>query len=225
MTDDTTTPQRGAGAQLRQEQFSVADAVGGKRGIIESALPTALFVVLFVATRSIKVAAIAAVAVCVVLVVARLVQRQNAGSALGGLVGVAVGAIWAVRSGNGSDFYLPGLVINAVTCLILTISVLARRPLVALVAGVLDPRVADWAADPDAVRTYTRATWLLAGMYALKFVVQASLYAAGAVAALGVAKLVLGLPLFALVLYLVWLMHRALLHRREARAQDATEPA
>lgn len=217
-------PQRGMAALLREEQFSAADAVGGWRGILESALPTALFVILFITTKDLMVAGIAAVAVCVVAVLVRLVQRQRVGSAIGGLLGVAIGAVWAVRSGDGTDFYLPGLAINALTAVVLVVSVLARRPLVGLVASVFDPRVADWAQDRDAVRTYTRATWMLAGMYLLKLAVQATLYATGQVAALGVAKLVMGLPLFALVLYVVWLMHRALVHRREARAA-AQDPA
>lgn len=220
-----TTPQGGAGRLLREEQFSAADAVGGWRGILESALPTALFVVLFVTTRDITVAGIAAIAACILAILMRVIQRQRVGSAVGGLLGVAVGAIWAIRSGDGTDFYLPGLAINALTAVVLLVSVLARRPLVGLVAAVFDPRVADWAQDRDAVRTYTRATWMLAGMYLLKLAVQATLYATGQVAALGIAKLVMGLPLFALVVYLVWLMHRALVHRREARTAAAEASA
>lgn len=205
---------KGMGAVLRASEFSAADAVGGWRGICESVLPTLVFVVLFVTTGDLRVPAISAVAVCAVATAARLIQRQNVGSALGGLIGVAIGAVWAMRSGSGSDFYLPGIVINAVSFAILVVSILARRPLVALIAGIFDARVADWAADRDARRTYTRATWLLAALYGTKTAAQLILWSLGAVAALGVVKLVMGLPLFALVVWVIWLMHRALLHRR-----------
>lgn len=211
---------RGLGGVLRQEEFSVRDAVGGPRGVAESVAPTLLFVVLVVVTRSVAVAAIVAVAVVVLALVVRLVQRQSPQTVLGGLIGVALGAVLALRSGDGTDFYAPGIAINVVTLVLLVVSVLARRPLIGLVVGALDPRVADWAQDPDARRVYTRATWLFAGLYAAKLAVQVPLLLSGQVAAMGVAKLAMGLPLFAVVAYLVWLMHQSLLVRRAARSQD-----
>src|SRR5699024_7389734 len=111
---DREERRSGLGAVLQEEEFSVADAIGGPRGIIESVLPTLLFVVLFVSTRSVMIAAVTATAVVAVLLIARLVQRQSIGTVLGGLVGAALGAVLAIRSGEGSDFYWPGIVTNAV---------------------------------------------------------------------------------------------------------------
>lgn len=205
----------GLGAVLQEEEFSVADAIGGPRGIIESALPTLLFVVLFVSTRSVWIAAIAATAAVLVMLIARLIQRQSPSTVLGGLVGAALGAVLAIRSGEGSDFYWPGIVTNAVALLVLLISLFLRRPLVGLMVGLLDPRVKDWAEDPDARRVYTRATLLFVLLYAAKLAVQVPLLLTGQVAALGAAKIAMGLPAFAVIAYLVWLMHRSLLARRD----------
>lgn len=191
------------------------DAVGGPRGIAESVAPTLLFVVLFLLTRSIAVAAGAAVVACAVALVARLVQRQPVGSAVGGLIGVGIGAVWAMRSGSGSDFYLPGILINAATCVVLLVSLVVRRPLVGVLAAALDPRAAGWLGSSDARHTYARATWLLVILYAVKTAMQVMLFGMGAVAALGVAKLAMGIPLFALVVWIIWTMHRALLRRLE----------
>ena len=207
--------ERGLGGVLRQEEFSVADAIGGPRGIIESALPTLLFIVLFVATGSVTVASVTAVAVVAVFLLVRIVQRQSPSTVIGGLLGVGLGAVLAIRSGDGTDFYAPGIAINAVTLLILLISLIARRPLIGLVIGVLDTRVQDWAENRDARTVYTRATLLFLALYAAKLVVQVPLLLTGHVAALGVAKLAMGLPAFAVIAYLVWLMHRALLARRD----------
>lgn len=207
----------GLGAVLSEDEFSVSDAIGGPRGILESVLPTLLFVVLFVATRSVKIAALSAVAVVLVLLVARIVQRQSPGTVLGGLLGVALGAVLAIRSGDGTDFYWPGIVINAVSLMVLVLTILLRRPLVGVLVALLDPRVQDWQEDPDARRVYTRATLLFAGLYAAKLAVQLPLLLTGQVAALGAAKLAMGLPAFAVLVYLVWLMHRALLGRRARR--------
>lgn len=207
----------GLGAVLQDEEFSVSDAIGGPRGIAESVLPTLLFVVLFVVTRSVMVAAVAAVVVVLVLLIARIVQRQSPATVLGGLLGVALGAVLAIRSGEGSDFYWPGIVTNAVSLLMLLVTLALRRPLVGIVVGLLDPRVKDWAEDPDARRVYTRATLLFVGLYAAKLAVQLPLLLTGQVAALGAAKIAMGLPAFAVIAYLVWLMHRGLLARRERR--------
>ena len=215
--DEERGRRAGLGAVLQEEEFSVSDAIGGPRGIAESVLPTLLFVVLFAATQSVMVAGIAAVAVVVVLLIARIVQRQSPATVLGGLLGVALGAILAIRSGEGSDFYWPGIVTNAITLTILLISLALRKPLVGIMVGLLDPRVKDWAEDPDSRRVYGRATLLFVGLYAAKLAVQLPLLLTGQVAALGIAKIAMGLPAFAVIVYLVWLMHRGVLARREAR--------
>lgn len=214
--EDSAARRGGLGGVLGQEQFSVGEAIGGPRGIIESVLPTLLFIVLFVITRSVQVASITAVAAVAVFFLARLIQRQSPATVLGGLIGVALGAVLAIRSGDGADFYAPGIAINAVSLVVLLVSLIARRPLIGLFIGALDPRVQDWAQDPAARRVYGRATLLFAGLYAAKLAVQVPLLLTGQVAALGVAKLAMGLPAFAVIAYLVWLMHRSLLARRDA---------
>ena len=64
-----------------------------------------------------------------------------------------------------------------------------------------------WRRDPQHAALRRRCgslTWMWAGVFALRVAVQAPLWAAGAVAALGVAKLALGLPLFALGAWATW---------------------
>lgn len=211
----------GLGGVLREDEFSVAQAVGGPRGIAESVVPTLLFVALFVVMRDVLVAAVAAGVAVALAILLRLVQRQSISSAVGGLIGVAIGGVLAVRSGQGSDFYLPGIVINAVSLTVLLVSIALRSPLIGVLVGMLDPRVASWREEADARRVYTRATWMFAGLYAAKLLVQVPLLLADQTAALGVAKIAMGLPLFAVLAYLTWLMHRALLARRESQGEAA----
>lgn len=63
-----------------------------------------------------------------------------------------------------------------------------------------------WRKDPVLMKKYTVVTWLWVAMFALRLGVQGPLYLAGTdfIAALGTARLVMGLPLFALVLWLTW---------------------
>ncbi|MFI7589237.1 DUF3159 domain-containing protein [Spongisporangium articulatum] len=66
-----------------------------------------------------------------------------------------------------------------------------------------------WRKDPALLTAYTWATWVWVGMFAVRLAVQVPLYLADQVTLLGLLNgLVLGVPLFALTLYLSWLILR-----------------
>lgn len=227
--DHAQTPARGMRA-LAGEEFSAAQAVGGVRGLVEAVLPGLVFVVAFVITNDLMVPLIASVVAALVLVVARLVQRTPVTQALGGLLGIAVGVVWAWTSGDAEDYYAGGLLLNAAYLVVLLGTILARRPAVgyvveALRAGLTPEAVkADanrgddqpsafaaltaWRSDPAKMRMYSIATWLWVGLFALRLAVKTPLYFAGDVAWLGTFHLLLGVPLWALVLYLTWYVVR-----------------
>jgi hypothetical protein len=83
-----------------------------------------------------------------------------------------------------------------------------------------------WRQVPEQRRAYTLATWFFAAVFAVRIAVQVPLYLAGQVAALGIAKLALGWPLFALA---AWLSYRVI-SRARAEApvpvvDDVDQPA
>ncbi len=178
--------------------------------MVESALPAIVFVAVYSLSGSdTNLSAIVAVGVALVLTVARLVRRESPRHALSGLVGVAFAAFVAARSGRAEDFFLPGLLANAVYASAFVISIAARRPLVGIIVGALDGEGQGWRDEPARMRAFTRASWLWAGIFLTRLAVQLPLYLAGAVVALGVAKTAMGLPLLALGLWLTWgLVHR-----------------
>ncbi len=77
-----------------------------------------------------------------------------------------------------------------------------------------------WRQDPVLVRRYTIATWFWVGLFALRLVVKVPLYFAGDVAWLGTAHLVMGVPLWGLVLWLTWAVVRRP-HPAQATAASA----
>ena len=83
-----------------------------------------------------------------------------------------------------------------------------RRPLVGEIVSRLDGEDGRWREDPGRVRTFARASALWAGLFLVRLAVQLPLYLAGAVVALGVARTAMGLPLFALGLWLTWWLVR-----------------
>lgn len=188
---------------------NVRDAVGGPLGVAETSLPAVAFVIAYTASGSdTNTAAIVAVALALVLSLARIVKRESPVYALSGLVGVGFAAFVATRSGRAEDFFLPGLFANAAYAGAFLISIAVRRPLVGIIVASLDGEGSEWRDDPERVRAFVRATWLWAGLFGLRLLVQLPLYAAGAVVALGVAKTAMGLPLFGIGLWLTWLLVR-----------------
>jgi hypothetical protein len=136
--------------------------------------------------------------------VARLVRRQTPRHALSGVIGVGFAAFVAARSGKAENFFLPGLLLNAAYAAVFFVSATIRRPLVGYLVGQLDGEGTAWREDPIRLRAFTRASFMWSGLFGLRLAVQLPLYIAGAVVALGVARTAMGIPLFALGLYLTY---------------------
>lgn len=188
---------------------NLREAIGGPLGMAETSVPAVAFVVAYTASGSdTNTAAGVAVGLALVLTVARLVRRQSPVHALSGLVGVAFAAFIATRSGRAENFFLPGLLANAAYASAFVVSIAVKRPLVGLIVANLDGEGSEWRQDPLRVRAFVRASWLWAGLFGLRLLVQLPLYLAGTVVVLGVVKTAMGLPLFAVGLWLTWLLVR-----------------
>jgi hypothetical protein len=194
----------------RPDPPTLADAIGGPLGLAETSLPAVAFVAAYAVTGSrTQTAAILAVGVAAILVAIRLFRRESPQHVLPGLIGVGFAAFIATRSGKAENFFLPGLLANAGYAAAFLISIAIRRPLVGVIVGQLDGEGQRWREDPLRFRAFTRASLLWAGLFLGRLMVQLPLYLAGAVVALGVARTAMGLPLFALGIWLTWRMVRS----------------
>ena len=188
---------------------SLSAAVGGPLGIAESALPAAAFVLTYtISGDDTRAAVIAAVALGVVFGVARLIRGQTVQFALAGLAGLALSAYVVSRTGRAEDFFLPGLLANAGYALAYLISIAVRWPLLGVIVATLRGGDMSWRKDPDQVRAYSRASWVWVALFSLRLTVQLPLYLASALTALGVARIAMGIPLFAVGIWLSWLILR-----------------
>jgi hypothetical protein len=187
----------------------LAEAVGGPLGIAESVLPSAAFVATYTATgQQTQPALIAALALGACFWIARVVRKQTAQFALAGLAGIAISAYVVSRTGRAEDFFLPGLLANAGYTLAYAISIAVRWPLLGVVIETAANRGTEWRQDAARVRAYSRASWVWVGLFSLRLAVQLPLYVTGAVVALGVARVAMGVPLFAVGIWLSWLILR-----------------
>jgi hypothetical protein len=201
------TDHEAATAHLTAEQtveevirHRLSTALGGWRGSLETALPTVAFVVLWIVRGELVPALVAAGAVTLVLAVVRLVQRQSLQFVLQAVLPTVIAAVFALRSGKAEDAFLPGIIWNSVMGAVAVVSVVTRWPLVGFMVGAGDPQLADdplgWHRDRGVVRVCQRLTLVLVATFAIRLVVMVPLYLAGEVAWLGVAKVVLGWPLW-----------------------------
>ncbi|MCL2803850.1 MAG: DUF3159 domain-containing protein [Micrococcales bacterium] len=208
---------------LLAEEFNWSEAMGGPRGMAESVAPGLTFVICFVIWQSLWPALIPAVALASVLAVVRLIQRGSVMGAVSGLGGIGVGAIWAAITGQPQDVYAWGLWVNGAYGAGSLLTIVFRFPLVAMVVAVLTFRGGAVRADADLMRRSYQSTWLLVAMFAARLAVQLPLYFGAKVALLGTVKLAMGFPLFALVLWLCWLIMRPALAQAKAEAAAKAE--
>lgn len=225
-SEEVPAPSSSRGVRaLAAEEFSVAEAIGGVRGLVESVLPGLVFVVVFLVGRELVPALVASGGVALVAVVVRLVQRTPLTQALSGVIGVGIGVLWAWRTGDAADYFVWGLWVNAAWTVGTLVSIVVRWPVVGVVVSLLRGEDMSWRTRADARplrRRYVWATWLWCALFVARLAVQLPLYFRGedVVGWLGTARLAMGVPLFALVLWITWL----LVGPRAVRAAEASAP-
>ena len=195
------------GANMRRTangDVDILHAIGGWRGLVESSLPAVAFLVLFTVTKELNLSLIAALAAAGVFTLIRLVQGSKLVSALTGLVGVAICAFAAYRTGNASDYFVVGFWTNGVYILAYLLSMLVRWPLMGLIFAVIRGEALTWRQNPVRLRQYMLATSIITVLMMLRLAVQVPLYFANNVEALGATRLIMGLPLYALGVWLAW---------------------
>lgn len=205
-------------------RHQLAKALGGRRGMLEAAVPTAVFTVVFLSTHALKLAIVVSVACAAVLLVVRLVQRSSPQFVFNALVGIAIGSFFAWRAAQGGGdandqalaYFLPGILYNAGYAVVMAFSVLVGWPVVGFMVGSVAGDPTEWHRDRHVVKLCARLTWLLVLPCILRVAVQGPIYLAGqgghgdaAIAALGTTKLVMGWPLqVAAFAAMAWLLGR-----------------
>ncbi len=187
----------------------LATALGGRRGVVESAAPIALFTVCWITTHSLKFSLSASIGVAVVLLVVRVAQRSSVQFVLNALFGIGIATIFAARSGEARDVFLPGILINAGYAIGFILSILVGWPVIGFMIGSLVGDPTGWHDDRPLVKLCSQLTWILALPCIVRVAVQYPLWATDHVALLGTAKLALGWPLqIAAFATMAWLLGR-----------------
>jgi hypothetical protein len=196
----------------------LAKALGGKRGMVEAAVPTLTFTVSYIIASDLRLSIVLGVVAALLLGVLRIVQRSSVQYVVTSLFGIGIAAVFAMRSGNAEDAFLPGIIYNAVYALVLSLSVLVRWPAIGLMIGPFIGHKEDftsWRENPAVVSLASKLTWLLVLPCVVRVLVQYPLWAAATYggadtfAALGLSKVAMGWPLqVAAFAAMVWVLAR-----------------
>jgi hypothetical protein len=193
--------------ELVRHRLSVA--LGGRRGMVEGAVPTIGFTVTYLIGHNVRLGLIVGIGLAVALLAVRLVQRQSVQFVVNSLVGIAIAAVFAAKTGNAKDVFLPGILWNTAYAVVMLLSVLVRWPLVGLMLASVTGDLTAWRQDPAIVRLCTKLTLILALPCVVRVAVQYPLYVADRVGWLGVTKIALGWPLqVAALAAMAWLLAR-----------------
>ena len=177
---------------------SLTGLLGGRRAARDATAPALAFVAgWLVSGHSLSWGAAAALVTGGAVAVLRWRRGDRPLAALMGLLGVSVAVLIALYTGRAADFFLAQLASNVASALVWAVSVLARWPLLGVIVGGLLGQRTAWRKDPALLRAYSLASWVWVGQYLIRIMVFAPLWAADAVVALGVARVVLSWPLVA----------------------------
>lgn len=146
------------------------DAVGGGRGLLDSALPATVFVLVRLATGELSVAIGVALAAGVALLLLRRLRGEPLQQVGSGFFGLVIAVLVARATGKGEGFFLPGILTTAATGLFFLGSLLVGKPAVGLALAAYDAEYAGWREHPGLRRACAVAT----AVWAVTFFVRAA---------------------------------------------------
>ena len=188
----------------------IASAIGGWQGILDTSLPTTIFLIAFIASdHNLKFAVIAALAAGGALAVFRLTQRRSLQQVTSGLFGLGISAFIASRTGRSETFFLQPIIMNAVYLVVCIVSIVVKKPVVGYIVESFKGKDANWQNAHTNAHKYNAATWIWVGVFSLRLLITVPLYVAGNTTWLATAKLILGTPLYALGIYVTYLVIRS----------------
>ena len=183
-----------------EDKAKVVTALGGKKGIIDSTIPSLIFLLTYNISKNLMVCLYVSLATAALLMLYRLIRRDSLMHSISGFIGVAFCGWLAWRTGEAKDYYAPSVYL---------FSILIKYPLIGVLLGPILGENLKWRKDPKRLAAYTKATWIWFALFAIRLGVQYPLFKADQLNALGVANIFLGFPLYLATLWGTWMVIRS----------------
>lgn len=191
---------------------SLLTSLGGWTGIIESAVPPTAFLVIYSVWQNTVWAVSVSAALAVISIVKQLVQRKPISQAIAGAALTALSAWLALKApGGAKDYYIPGFITNIAYGSVLLLSIVLRWPIIGLIIGFFKGWGVSWRKNRALLTRFDLITGMWVGLFGLRLAIELPLFFANNVAALGLAKLILGTPTYALCIWFTWLASRSVI--------------
>lgn len=171
-------------AMVRQQ---MSTALGGRRGMVEAAVPGLLFTAVWLPTKEIGLALLISLAAAGVALAIRLAQRSTLQYVLNALFSIGIGYLFvrlSASSGGSEDeqalaFFAPGILYSLGYTIVLFGSVAVRWPAVGFMLGSVTGDPTAWHADKQVVRLCSRLTLLLGAPGAVGVALQGPVWLLG----------------------------------------------
>jgi len=176
----------------------------GQNSFLDAILPPILFL-LVNGLAGFQAAMWSALALSIVIAIARIVRKQSLTYALAGVVSVAVAIGIAWFLGKSEGFFLPGLISGSMTLLLTIVSLVIRRPMVAWTSYIARRWTLGWYWHPRVRPAYSETTFAWAVFFADRLLLQYSVFQSENVTLLAVTNFITGWPATILLLVFTYL--------------------
>ncbi|WP_340538245.1 DUF3159 domain-containing protein [Nocardioides sp. GXZ039] len=185
--EDTTRPAPTVATVEAMVRQQMSRALGGRRGMIEAAVPGLLFTAVWLPTKDLRLALILSLASAGIALLVRLLQRSTVQFVLNAVFSIGIGWVFvriaASSGGSESDqalaFFLPGILYSLAYTVLLFGSVAVRWPMVGFMLGSVTGDPTAWHADRQVVRLCSRLTLLLGAPGAIGVLLQGPVWLLG----------------------------------------------
>ncbi|MCU1623835.1 MAG: hypothetical protein JWL79_2680 [Frankiales bacterium] len=141
--------------------------MGGAKGVFDSSVPAVVFIVVRLLS-DLNTGIVAAVAVGLLVMAYRRARGESLQYCLSGFFGLLVAVAIAKATGTGKGFFLPGIVLTALSGIGFALSNVVKQPAVALTLVAIDAKYETWKTDPALRRACVLSTWVWAASFLIR---------------------------------------------------------
>ncbi len=150
---------------------ALLEVFGGKKGLFDSSVPVGVFILArFIPGVELNGAIVAAVIAGLLIVGLRKSRGESLQQAFGGFFGLLIAVVIARSTGTGKGIFWPGIAVTAFSGLVFGVSLLAKKPMIAVGLTAIDARYKVWPTHA-ALR---RACYIATTVWMVSFFIRAS---------------------------------------------------
>ncbi|MEN9715817.1 MAG: hypothetical protein RJA35_1284 [Actinomycetota bacterium] len=192
------------------DMHSMLASVGGVSGLVESAVPSTAFLIIYSVWHAIFWAIVVSAGLALLSVARQIVLKKPLTQAIVGAALIAASAWWAL-SQKPSLYFLPGILTNAGYFVVVALSVVIRWPIIGLAVGFFKGWGTSWRKNKALLTRFDLITGMWAALFGLRLAIEVPMFLANNLAGLAVAKLIIGYPPYLLCIWFTWLGLRSVI--------------